>query len=176
MAPPSQRSSMAPLSRARMSVAPGATANARLAAKQAELHALQNLRAESARLAHEITQLGDRVDTLVAGGTSTSATYTAVSSVMASWQGVFRAIQIAQGTSHTLTQPRPPPRARPSRRTRTLRPSTARASCRTRSCASRSRRRTRRSSYVERDGTPRVCAWLPGRSAGGGAVASRTRR
>ncbi|WFD48900.1 DASH complex subunit dad2 [Malassezia furfur] len=92
MAPTSQRSSMAPMSRARMSVAPGAAANARLAAKQAELHALQNLRNESARLAQEMAQLGDRVDTLVAGGIS-------VSSVMSSWQGVFRAIQIAQATT-----------------------------------------------------------------------------
>lgn len=62
---------MAPMSRARMSVAPGAAANARLAAKQAELHALQNLRNESARLAQEMAQLGDRVDTLVAGGICT---------------------------------------------------------------------------------------------------------
>ncbi|WFC96403.1 hypothetical protein MBRA1_003060 [Malassezia brasiliensis] len=82
MAPTSQRSSMASMSRARMSVAPGAAANARLAAKQAELHALQNLRNESARLAQEMAQLGDRVDTLVAGGIC-----------------VFRAIQIAQATT-----------------------------------------------------------------------------
>ncbi|WFD37280.1 DASH complex subunit dad2 [Malassezia japonica] len=92
MAPLSQRSSVAPMSRARMSVAPGGS-NARLAAKQAELQALQHLRSESANLAHEMAQLGDRVDTLVAGGST-------VSSVMASWQGVFRAIQIAQATIH----------------------------------------------------------------------------
>ena len=70
MAPLSQRSSVAPMSRARMSVAPGGS-NARLAAKQAELQALQHLRNESANLAHEMAQLGDRVDTLVAGGSST---------------------------------------------------------------------------------------------------------
>ncbi|WFD01050.1 DASH complex subunit dad2 [Malassezia yamatoensis] len=73
-----------------MSVAPGAAANARIAAKQAELQALQNLRVESARLAQEISQLGEHVDDLVSGGIT-------VSSVMGSWQGVFRAIQIAQG-------------------------------------------------------------------------------
>ncbi|WFD45167.1 DASH complex subunit dad2 [Malassezia psittaci] len=75
-----------------MSVAPGAAANARIAAKQAELQALQNLRVESARLAQEISQLGEHVDDLVSGGIS-------VSSVMGSWQGVFRAIQIAQATT-----------------------------------------------------------------------------
>ncbi|PKI82584.1 hypothetical protein MVES_003421 [Malassezia vespertilionis] len=76
--------------RGRMSVAPGSVSNAsaaRLAAKQAELQALQSLRNESATLAQEMSKLGDRVDTLVQG---------AVASVMASWQGVFRAIQIAQ--------------------------------------------------------------------------------
>lgn len=69
---------------------------ARLAAKQAELQALQHLRTESARLAQELTDLSGRVDTLVAGGQT-------VSSVMASWQGVFRAIQLAQGTCMRLT-------------------------------------------------------------------------
>ena len=68
--PLNQRSSIAPMSRARMSVAPGAAANARIAAKQAELQALQNLRAESARLAQEISQLGEHVDDLVSGGIS----------------------------------------------------------------------------------------------------------
>ncbi|WFD08488.1 DASH complex subunit dad2 [Malassezia vespertilionis] len=84
--------------RGRMSVAPGSVSNAsaaRLAAKQAELQALQSLRNESATLAQEMSKLGDRVDTLVQGGS-------AVASVMASWQGVFRAIQIAQSTSQTL--------------------------------------------------------------------------
>jgi len=66
---------------------------ARLAAKQAELQALQHLRTESARLAEELTHLSERVDTLVTGGHT-------VASVMASWQGVFRAIQLAQGTSY----------------------------------------------------------------------------
>ncbi|WFD32875.1 DASH complex subunit dad2 [Malassezia sp. CBS 17886] len=92
-----QRMSMAPgayaSSRGRMSIAPssGSAAHARLAAKQAELQALQHLRNESASLAQEMALLGDRVDTLVTGGS-------AVASVMASWNGVFRAIQIAQGT------------------------------------------------------------------------------
>lgn len=77
MPPPlSQRSSLAPMARSRMSVAPGASSNARLAAKQAELQALQNLRNASANLAQEMAQLGDRVDTLVAGGMSTCTTHT----------------------------------------------------------------------------------------------------
>ncbi|CCV00069.1 unnamed protein product [Malassezia sympodialis ATCC 42132] len=99
MAPPApHRASMAPrasqASRTRMSMAPGAggvssSVAARLAAKQAELQALQHLRAESARLAQELTDLSERVDTLVTGGQT-------IASVMASWQGVFRAIQLAQ--------------------------------------------------------------------------------
>lgn len=83
-------------SRSRMSMDPYAggvssSVAARIAAKQAELQALQQLRTESARLAQELTDLSERVDTLVAGGQT-------ISSVMASWQGVFRAIQLAQGT------------------------------------------------------------------------------
>ncbi|WFD21225.1 DASH complex subunit dad2 [Malassezia caprae] len=89
---------MAPMasqaSRTRMSMAPGAggvssSVAARISAKQAELQALQHLRTESARLAQELTHLSERVDTLVTGGQT-------VASVMASWQGVFRAIQLAQ--------------------------------------------------------------------------------
>lgn len=105
MAPPApHRASMAPrasqASRMRMSMAPGAggvssSVAARLAAKQAELQALQHLRAESARLAQELTDLSERVDTLVTGGQT-------IASVMASWQGVFRAIQLAQGTCASL--------------------------------------------------------------------------
>ena len=95
----SQRMSVAPYgaARTRISIAPGvgsvpSSVTARLAAKQAELHALQQLRAESAQLTDELSGLSERIDTLVHGGQS-------VASVMASWQGVFRAIQIAQGTS-----------------------------------------------------------------------------
>lgn len=78
------------LARSRMSVAPvsGGVA-ARLSVKQAELQALQQLRVESAQLTQELEKLSERIDTLVVGGQS-------VASVMDSWQGVFRAIQIAQ--------------------------------------------------------------------------------
>lgn len=89
----SQRMSLA---RSRVSMAPGSvpsSVSARLAAKQAELQALQQLRAESAQLTQELARLSERVDTLVCGGQS-------VASVMASWQGVFRAIQIAQAAMH----------------------------------------------------------------------------
>ncbi len=89
----SQRMSLA---RSRASMAPGSvpsSVSARLAAKQAELQALQQLRAESAQLTQELARLSERVDTLVCGGQS-------VASVMASWQGVFRAIHIAQAAMH----------------------------------------------------------------------------
>ncbi|WFD34301.1 DASH complex subunit dad2 [Malassezia cuniculi] len=81
----------------RASVAPtraslaGGTAQ-RIAAKQAELEALINLKNESARLAHEMTVLSERVDELASGGQ-------AIAAVMSSWRGVFRAIQIAQATA-----------------------------------------------------------------------------
>ena len=73
----SQRMSLA---RSRASMAPGSvpsSVSARLAAKQAELQALQQLRAESAQLTQELARLSERVDTLVCGGQS-------VASVMAS--------------------------------------------------------------------------------------------
>lgn len=55
---------------ARMSVAGGhsSVAAQRIAAKQAELQALQALRNESARLAQEMNKLSDHVDTLAQGG------------------------------------------------------------------------------------------------------------
>ncbi|KAK0537697.1 DASH complex subunit dad2 [Tilletia horrida] len=64
-------------------------AMARLAAKQAELEGLRALREQSAGLAKNLEDLSERVDELVVGGE-------AVANVMASWQGVFRAILVAQ--------------------------------------------------------------------------------
>ncbi|KAL9940319.1 hypothetical protein V8E36_001024 [Tilletia maclaganii] len=64
-------------------------AMARLAAKQAELEGLRALREQSAGLAKNLEDLSERVDELVVGGE-------AVANVMASWQGVFRAIMVAQ--------------------------------------------------------------------------------
>ncbi|KAE8211711.1 hypothetical protein CF327_g4558 [Tilletia walkeri] len=62
---------------------------ARLAAKQAELEGLRALREQSAVLAKNLEDLSERTDELVNGGEP-------VANVMASWQGVFRAIMVAQ--------------------------------------------------------------------------------
>ncbi|PWN41764.1 hypothetical protein IE81DRAFT_158946 [Ceraceosorus guamensis] len=67
-------------------------AAARLAAKQAELAGLRQLKEQSARLARDVQALGDGVDSLVNGGD-------AVAAVLSSWQGVFRAIQLAQAST-----------------------------------------------------------------------------
>lgn len=69
----SHRASAAPFAaRSRMSTVSGGglshAAAQRLAAKQAELHALQQLRYESSNLVAEMTTLSERIDTLVAGG------------------------------------------------------------------------------------------------------------
>ena len=81
MVGPSHRASMAPpsfqaASRSRMSMAPSGggvsgSASARIAAKQTELQALQQLRAESAHLMQELHHLSERVDTLASGGQGT---------------------------------------------------------------------------------------------------------
>lgn len=78
MAGSSHRASMAPApgfrasARARMSMAPSAAASAvasaRLSAKQAELAALQALRAETAELTSTLEQLSEHVDVLATGG------------------------------------------------------------------------------------------------------------
>ncbi|CEH19183.1 DASH complex subunit Dad2 [Ceraceosorus bombacis] len=73
-------------------------AAARLAAKQAELAGLRQLKEQSARLARDVQALGDGVDSLVNGGD-------AVAAVLSSWQGVFRAIQLAQGLADTEETP-----------------------------------------------------------------------
>ncbi|KAK0545642.1 DASH complex subunit dad2 [Tilletia horrida] len=62
---------------------------ARLTAKQAELDGLRALREQSAEFAQNLEALSERLDELVVGGD-------AVANVMASWQGVFRAIMVAQ--------------------------------------------------------------------------------
>lgn len=51
-----------------MGAGTGTGAQARLAAKQAELEGLRALRDQSARLAREMARLGERVDVLVDGG------------------------------------------------------------------------------------------------------------
>ncbi|KDN37014.1 hypothetical protein K437DRAFT_282081 [Tilletiaria anomala UBC 951] len=75
--------------------APSSTTAQRLAAKHAELDGLRVLKEQSSRLAREIEKLGDRVDGLVEGGD-------AFASVMSSWQGVFRAIQISRADMTSL--------------------------------------------------------------------------
>lgn len=87
------RASVAPT---RASLAGGAAQ--RIAAKQAELDALTELKNESARLAHEMTVLSERVGDLASGGEG-ACMLTAIAAVMSSWRGVFRAIQIAQATT-----------------------------------------------------------------------------
>ncbi|CAD6891893.1 unnamed protein product [Tilletia controversa] len=64
-------------------------AMARVAAKQAELEGLRALREQSAILAQNLEALSERTDELVNGGEP-------VANVMSSWQGVFRAIMVAQ--------------------------------------------------------------------------------
>ncbi|PWN35905.1 uncharacterized protein FA14DRAFT_160874 [Meira miltonrushii] len=77
----------------------GGSASARLQAKRQELEGLLMLKEKSARLARDIEKLGDNVDALVEGGE-------AVASVMSSWSGVFRAMQIARQSmlSKQMTQ------------------------------------------------------------------------
>lgn len=60
----------APRMRASMAGGHSNVTSQRIAAKQSELQALQDLRAESARLAQEMAKLGDNVDTLAEGGES----------------------------------------------------------------------------------------------------------
>ncbi|PWN99862.1 hypothetical protein FA09DRAFT_328637 [Tilletiopsis washingtonensis] len=83
---------------------PPTGAAARLAAKQAELEGLRQLREQSARLARDVEALGDGIDQLVGGGD-------AVAAVLSSWQGVFRAIQLARASSTVAPLPEgvPPP-------------------------------------------------------------------
>ncbi|UZJ54997.1 hypothetical protein CBS101457_004317 [Exobasidium rhododendri] len=64
----------------------------RLQAKRQELEGLQILKEQSARLAKDVEKLSQGVDQLVGGGE-------AVANVMASWAGVFRAIQIARDST-----------------------------------------------------------------------------
>lgn len=68
----------------------------RWASKQAELQGLLALENQAAKLVAEIKSLDERVGEIV-DGTETFA------SVMASWQGVFRAIQISRGVSPSST-------------------------------------------------------------------------
>lgn len=153
MAPLSQRSSVAPMSRARMSVAPGGS-NARLAAKQAELQALQHLRSESANLAHEMAQLGDRVDTLVAGG---SSTYSCSCSRLLGHGELARRIPCDSDRARyvsPLTQRRSTPRAtRPNK----IPSRPMRGKCRTRLCVFPSSRVNRRSRCTMYAPTQRRC-------------------
>ncbi|CAO1627352.1 unnamed protein product [Parajaminaea phylloscopi] len=64
---------------------------ARLAAKQAELEGLRQLRDYSALLVKELDKMGDGLDEIRNGGES-------VAQVMSAWQTVFRGIQVAQAS------------------------------------------------------------------------------
>ncbi|KAN0066464.1 DASH complex subunit dad2 [Thecaphora frezii] len=102
----SHRASILPSQAPRPSLYPGggmavgATtgAQARLAAKQAELDGLRSLRDHSERIVVQLQALGDKVDTLLDGGV-------AVAGAMEQWQGVFRAIQIARASMSTISPP-----------------------------------------------------------------------
>ncbi|TKY90846.1 hypothetical protein EX895_000844 [Sporisorium graminicola] len=72
---------------------PSSSANqARLISKQAELEGLRALKDQSARMVKELERLAEKVDIMADGGDS-------IASVMGSWQGVFRAIQIARAST-----------------------------------------------------------------------------
>ncbi|CDS00630.1 hypothetical protein [Sporisorium scitamineum] len=72
---------------------PSSSANqARLISKQAELEGLRALKDQSARMVKELERLAEKVDIMADGGDS-------IASVMGSWQGVFRAIQIARAAT-----------------------------------------------------------------------------
>ncbi|KAE8217023.1 hypothetical protein CF319_g8791 [Tilletia indica] len=85
----SQRAAPLPSSSSTTQAVPLTGPMARLAAKQAELEGLRALREQSAVLAKNLEDLSERTDELVNGGEP-------VANVMASWQGVFRAIMVAQ--------------------------------------------------------------------------------
>ncbi|KAE8259052.1 hypothetical protein A4X13_0g1266 [Tilletia indica] len=85
----SQRAAPLPSSSSTSPAVPLTGPMARLAAKQAELEGLRALREQSAVLAKNLEDLSERTDELVNGGEP-------VANVMASWQGVFRAIMVAQ--------------------------------------------------------------------------------
>lgn len=95
---------------------PSSSANqARLISKQAELEGLRALKDQSARMVKELERLAEKVDIMADGGDCKYLTgktlrhlavtdivlvvfdLAAIASVMGSWQGVFRAIQIARG-------------------------------------------------------------------------------
>ncbi|KAJ1030084.1 hypothetical protein NDA16_000997 [Ustilago loliicola] len=72
---------------------PSSSANqARLISKQAELEGLRALKDQSAKMVKELERLAEKVDIMADGGDS-------IASVMGSWQGVFRAIQIARAST-----------------------------------------------------------------------------
>lgn len=72
---------------------PSSSANQmRLISKQAELEGLRALKDQSARMVKELERLAEKVDIMADGGDS-------IASVMGSWQGVFRAIQIARAST-----------------------------------------------------------------------------
>ncbi|PWZ01389.1 hypothetical protein BCV70DRAFT_198817 [Testicularia cyperi] len=66
--------------------------HARLVSKQAELEGLRALKDQSARMLKQLELLAEKVDLLADGGDT-------LASVMTSWQGVFRAIQIARSSA-----------------------------------------------------------------------------
>lgn len=92
---------------------PSSSANqARLVSKQAELEGLRALKDQSAKMVKELERLAETVDQMADGGDCkcmpvsrrevdgillTMWCRIAIASVMGSWQGVFRAIQIARG-------------------------------------------------------------------------------
>ncbi|GAC73861.1 hypothetical protein PANT_9c00337 [Moesziomyces antarcticus T-34] len=92
--PGAGRQSMYPQANANMMFGgPSSSANqARLVSKQAELEGLRALKDQSAKMVKELERLAETVDQMADGGDS-------IASVMGSWQGVFRAIQIARAST-----------------------------------------------------------------------------
>ncbi|CAO1635567.1 unnamed protein product [Sympodiomycopsis kandeliae] len=71
--------------------------NSRLAAKQAELEGLKQLRDYSAKLVKELEKMGDGLQDVQRSGQS-------VAQVMSTWQTVFRGIQVAQSSVAAQTE------------------------------------------------------------------------
>ncbi|GAC99365.1 DASH complex subunit Dad2 [Pseudozyma hubeiensis SY62] len=84
---------------------PSSSANQmRLISKQAELEGLRALKDQSARMVKELERLAEKVDIMADGGDCEYLDI-AIASVMGSWQGVFRAIQIARASTVFMNPP-----------------------------------------------------------------------
>ncbi|CAO1629332.1 unnamed protein product [Jaminaea pallidilutea] len=96
---PSSRPSVHPssLSSSSASATNASSSTSRVAAKQAELDGLRQLRNYSAVLVKELEKMGEGLEGIRQGGES-------VSQVMSSWQTVFRGIQVAQNSVQQRTQ------------------------------------------------------------------------